>query len=309
MCAYTEDRWTELVQAVDSLRRQTVPSLEIILAVDHNPELAERARARFADVRVVDNSQMRGVGGTRNSGWRAARGDVVAFLDDDAIAAPDWVERLLAQYRDPNVAGAGGHVEPRWQSRRPGWFPDEFKWVVGCTYRGMPERISQVRNLHGCNMSFRRSTLAALGGFRIGYSCDETELCIRLQRRWPEQVLVYDPAIRVEHQVTARRATWRYFCSRSYFEGGSKAVVSWLVGSQDALSNEKDYTLRTLPAGIVRSLVDMGTRRDWSGAGRAAAIVLGLVCTTSGYVAGRLAARKAALKRGWVASSEPEAAV
>ena len=98
-----------------------------------------------------------------------ATGDVVAFLDDDAAAAPDWLSRLLAPYADPRVLGVGGRVLPRWDRARPRWFPAEFDWVVGCTYAGHPDE-GPVRNVIGANMSFRRSVLLAAGGFdaRVG---------------------------------------------------------------------------------------------------------------------------------------------
>ena len=84
--------------------------------------------------------QQRGISGARNSGIAAARGAIIAFLDDDAIAAPDWLEQLLAGYSSPNVLGVGGAIEPQWQGGRPRWFPPEFDWVVGCTYLGHAAR-------------------------------------------------------------------------------------------------------------------------------------------------------------------------
>jgi GT2 family glycosyltransferase len=111
-------------------------------------------------------------------------------------------------------------------TERPSWFPPEFDWVVGCSYSGMPETPKDVRNMFGCNMSFRRELVRELGGFRLGYGCDETELCIRLRQRWPEKRVLYLPEARVFHRVPASRTRFRRFISRCYFEGGSKAVVS-----------------------------------------------------------------------------------
>ena len=113
---------------------------------------------------------------------RVARGDVVAFLDDDAEADPGWLEELLAQYDDPHVAGAGGRAMAVWPQRRPRWFPPEFDWVVGCSYTGLPETVSPVRNLIGAAMSFRRTIFDQLGSFdtemgRLGVlplGCEET---------------------------------------------------------------------------------------------------------------------------------------
>jgi hypothetical protein len=99
--------------------------------------------------------------------------------------------------------------------------------------------------------------------------------------------MIFEPTATVEHRVPANRANWRYFRSRCYFEGRSKALVSALQGSQKALSAERAYTLKTLPGGVLRGLRDT-LRGDPAGLGRALAIVAGLAITTAGYAAARL---------------------
>jgi glucosyl-dolichyl phosphate glucuronosyltransferase len=298
VCAHDEDRWPELQAAVRSLHEQTLQAHEIIVVVDHNPHLATRARSRLS-VTVVENTGTPGLGGARNSGLEAASAEIVAFLDDDAIASEQWLARLAGGYEDPDVAGVGGSARPLWETERPLWFPPEFDWVVGCSYRGMPETAKPVRNMFGCNMSFRRDLVRQLGGFRLGYGCDETELCIRLRQRWPEKKLLYLPEACVLHHVPANRMRFARFLSRCYFEGGSKAVVSRLVGSGDALASERDYIRRVLPAGIRQGLTDAAAHGRRSGAARAGAIVAGLASTTVGYAAAGIAIERAARRRGW----------
>lgn len=300
ICAYTEDRWDDLVAAVASVRAQESPRpSEIIVVVDHNSRLLDRVSAEIAGVRSVANTGVKGLGGARNSGVAAARSEVVAFVDDDALAAPDWLHWLSAGYSEPNVMGVGGSIDPLWGSARPAWFPEEFNWVVGCSYRGLPRTPAPVRNLFGCNMSYRRDLFAVVGGFRLGYGCDETEFCIRARQHWPDRVLVYEPRARVQHRVPASRARWRYFCSRCFFEGRSKAVVAWLRGAQDGLASERAHTLQTLPGGVMRGVVDAVRGRDAAGLGRSATIVAGLAVTAAGYVSGSLSVVEAARERGW----------
>ena len=299
ICAYTEDRWSDLVEAVESVRTQTVSPEEIILVIDHNPTLFERVRSRFPAVIAVENSEAPGLSGARNSGIAAARGEVLVFLDDDAVAAPDWLEKLAATYHQPGVIAVGGAIEPSWRVDRPGWFPDEFNWVVGCTYRGMPRSTTPVRNLIGANMSFRRRVFEDIGGFRnemgrIGSfpaGCEETELCIRAHQHRPQKLVVYNPEARVSHRIPLGRARPRYFLSRCYAEGTSKALVSRLVGAGDGLSSERSYTFQTLPRGILRGVGDTLLRGDPTGLMRAVAIFTGLVCTTMGYIIGTLSVR------------------
>ena len=99
ICAYTERRWCDLAAAVRSAADQSVAPLEVIVVSDHNVELLERARRELPEALVLYNDEQRGLSGARNSGVRAARGEVLAFLDDDAAAARDWLEHLLAPYR------------------------------------------------------------------------------------------------------------------------------------------------------------------------------------------------------------------
>jgi GT2 family glycosyltransferase len=294
ICAYTERRWDALVDAVASVQHQTVPPLEVIVSIDHNPALHERVARQLPGVAVTDNRQRRGLSGARNAAVGAARGDVVAFLDDDATAASDWLERLTAGYTGEDVLGVGGAIEPVWSAGRPRCFPEEFDWVVGCTYRGMPEALTPVRNLIGANMSMRRAILEEVGGFRcdigrIGtrpLGCEETEFCIRARRRWPNGIFLYDPSARVRHHVPASRASWRYFRSRCYAEGLSKALVTRLSDTRSGLASERIYTMRVLPRGMARGTVDAITRGDPAGLGRTAMIATGLAITTAGYLVG-----------------------
>lgn len=298
ICAYTEVRWNELVDAVASMRNQTLSPLEVIIVVDHNPALFERVRAEITDVVVVENKEKRGLSGARNSGIAVARGNTIAFMDEDATASPDWLAQLEAGYQDPEVLGVGGAIEPAWVEGRPPWFPKEFDWVVGCTYQGMPVTPQPVRNLIGCNMSFKREVFAAVGGFRDGIGrigvrpvgCEETELCIRINQRWPNSKLLYDPRARVRHLVPSQRGTWHYFRSRCYSEGLSKALVAQFVGTKDGLASERTYTFRTLPQGVLRNVMQV-FRLDFNGLRRAGAIIAGLGITTAGYFKGKFSQR------------------
>jgi glycosyltransferase involved in cell wall biosynthesis len=301
ICAFTQRRWADLGAAIASVRRQSTPAAQVLVVVDHEDELLRRAAAEHRDVQVLSNRHARGLSGARNTGVEAARGSHVAFLDDDAVADPRWLERLSAAYADEGTLGAGGRVEPSWpRGARPVWFPAEFDWVVGCTHAGMPARPSEVRNLVGANMSFRRDVLVELGGFREGIGrvgarpvgCEETELCIRAGRRWPDGRIAYVPEARVVHRVTPERATPRYFLARCRAEGWSKARVSDMVGAGDGLAAERVYVRRTLPRAVLRD-VATAPRRP-SALARPAAIVAGLLTTGAGYAAARARARAAA---------------
>lgn len=305
ICAFTEDRWDALAAAVESLWRQTIPPREIILVIDHNASLLERVRVQMSDSICIENSEPRGLSGARNSGIALAKGAFIAYLDDDAEAEPDWLERLVHCCEDPNVLGAGGTVEPLWLVNQPAWFPREFFWVVGCSYLSLPSsgknsdlsRPVEVRNPFGGCTCYRREVFETVGGFtngigRVGgrpLGCEETELCIRAHQYWPQKVFLYEPRARIHHRIPPQRATWRYFRARCYAEGLSKAAVTRYVGAKDGLASERSYTLRILPRGVWRGLLDGILRHNPAGFLCAGAIVVGLLTTTAGYVVGMVA--------------------
>ncbi len=297
VCAYTQERWGGLLDAIASISRQTRPALETIVVIDHDDELLSRARATLRDVRVLESSGERGLSGARNTGVMAAHGEIVAFLDDDAIADDTWLEELMRAYESPNVIGAGGVARPRWvDGKASRWLPPEFYWTIGCSYRGLPSHSAPIRNPIGANMSFRRAVFDRVEGFvsgigRVGRTplgCEETELSIRARQVHPGGVVLHMPAAGVEHVVASERVSWRYFRSRCWAEGLSKALVAEEVGAKDGLSSEWTYTLKTLPTGVLRGLVDT-VRGDITGLLRSGAIVAGLLITSAGYLRGRLA--------------------
>jgi GT2 family glycosyltransferase len=296
ICAFTDARWDQLCASVDSVIAAGCG--DVVVVIDYNSGLARRAQEYLVGVAVVENVFPRGLSGARNSGIAACRGRVVAFIDDDAVAAPDWLERLAEAYTTDRVIAVGGYIEPMWRAGEARWFPDEFRWVVGCSYRGMPTVVAPVRNLIGCNMSFRIEVFDHLGGFvsgigRIGSvptGCEETELCIRVRRRWPDKEIVYTPAACVAHNVGRSRGTLRYFLARCLAEGRSKALVAASVGTADGLSAERAYARQTLPAGVIEGCRDALAGDPW-GLARATAIAGGVAVTAFGYLTARLAAR------------------
>lgn len=305
IAAYTLDRWDLTRQAVESARRQTIPALEIILVADHNAALLERARQEIPEITAIPNSGTRGASAARNTGVAASGGEVVAFLDDDALACPHWLENLLRHFAVPEVVGTGGGVDPIWATAAPRWFPAEFYWAIGASYRGMPEQAAPVRNVWSGNMAIRRKIFDAVGGFRDGFGkvgnrpCPEdTDLCLRAAAAQPGGTWIYDPAGRCGHHVPAQRATVSYFISRCFSEGRGKAALSSLNGVGDSTVTERRYTRQVLPQGVARGLSE-AARGEASGGSRSLAIAGGVALAAAGFVAGRASsAVKAAREAG-----------
>src|SRR5215475_8118098 len=197
-----------------------------------------------------------------NTGLRAASEPVTVFLDDDATARPGWLASLIEPYRSDQVVATGGMVHPQWPAARPAWLPPTFDWVVGCSYRGLPDVPAPVRNPIGANMSFRTALALDAYGFdstigRVGVrprGCEETEMAIRITAARPGSVVFYVPAAAVDHCVPAERLTVRYFLRRCWHEGRSKAYVVRLAGAAAGLSAERRQAASVIPATLLRDL-------------------------------------------------------
>ncbi|MFV0535030.1 MAG: glycosyltransferase [Cumulibacter sp.] len=293
IAAYTLRRADVLRRSAFAAVQQLRGDDEVVVVIDHNDDLLAWAKRELDGVRAVPNESSSGLSGARNTGISQARGDIVVFLDDDAVPRPDWLATMRARFSDQSVVGVGGGIEPVWLTRRPTWFPDEFGWVVGCDYRGLPPSGARLRNPIGANMALRRDAFATVGGFAAGLGrvgtlpagCEETELGIRIGQQLRGQVIVREPRAVVDHEVPADRGTVRYFLARCWHEGKSKAALTRIAGATDGLSAERGYVARVLPSGIAR-LVLAGARGDGSGFGRAGAIGLGFAAVGSGYLVG-----------------------
>lgn len=306
VCVYTADRLDDIHAALLSLQEQTRRPDEVLVVVDYNPELLETllesvdntqsasADSMFTDtmpIRVISNTDVKGLSGGRNTGAAQATADVIGYLDDDATAEPRWLEVMMRHFGDDEVVAVSGWTVPNFDSAPPSWFPHEFLWVVGCSYNGMPTELAEVRNIFGGNAVLRRQTVVDAGGFdtRLGRTAErplggeETELCIRISQAIPEAKILSEPEAKIHHRVPADRTTWKYFLSRCRAEGNSKAYLTTQVGSDDGLGAERAYTMSVLPRAFFRALGSM-PRQPVGGIGRAVALVLGLGVTGGGFV-------------------------
>jgi glucosyl-dolichyl phosphate glucuronosyltransferase len=292
ICAYTEQRWHLLQKSVASVESQTSAPSQIILCIDHNERLLRRAQEFFTKGRLADaipvivlpNKYEGRLGSARNTATESATGEVLAFLDDDAVAAPDWLDQLTAAYDCVQVGAVGGAPLPIFEGNRPRWFPADFDWIFGCAYRGLPLTRAPVDHLIGANMSARRSALQEIGGFHSD-DHDDMDMCHRLA--FAHYDVIYEPRAKVMHFVPATRTTWRYFWRRCYFVNRGK--VEAFANMQDAahLGAELAFVKGILRSGILaeaRSIVG----GDFYGLPRMAAIMAGIFLAGLGHLSGKV---------------------
>ncbi len=217
----TYNRALSLPDTLDGLTRQIDQNFEVVVvngpSTDGSGELLEGWSDR---VRVINFDEVH-LGKSRNVGIRAAAGDVVAFIDDDAVPEPDWVSGLRAGFEDERVAGAGGlvwdhtGVELQYRYSACSRIGDPRFDLVGPFDEYMYPGADAFMYLQGTNCSFRREALVEIGGFdeTIEYYLDEVEVCMQLIDRG-HRLAVLDGAAVHHHylpsHLRANRTTWTH---------------------------------------------------------------------------------------------------
>jgi glucosyl-dolichyl phosphate glucuronosyltransferase len=307
--AFTLDRWDLIVKVVDAVQSQTRPPVELILSIDRNAALLRACQDRWGSVdlpvpvkvianddqwapRVVTESNSDGVargyggGSARNSGAKAAIGDVIVTFDDDAWPEPRCLEYLLAPYDDPSVVAVGATSVPDYETRRPIWFPRSFDWIFGAAYEGLPTTLAPTPRLFGGMLSVRSTAFHALGGYRSA-DFDDLDICSRLVFTYSDSSVLYEPRAVAHHYVPANRVTWRYFWTRSFLVNRDKVAAFALLGEAASLAPERQHVLRSIPRQSVAALRGLVTRHpeellQW------AAMLVGIGLAGLGNLIGRL---------------------
>jgi len=253
VATYLPEMFEHFRECVESLLHQSYKNIEIIVVVDGDEEYCKSIMNRFSNliergvIRVYLNEKNLGLAESRNRGVKLTNGDIIAFIDDDAVADERWIEELVKMYRQGAIA-AGGKLVPLWITKKPKWLPEEFYWLIGATHLGFPEDVTEVRNTFGSNLSFRKEVFMNLGGFRpelgvrgsISLQAEETELCERMRREFGKGVM-YNPKAVVYHKIFERRTKLRFLIKRAFWQGYSKAVMDNVLGGISEEANFLKY--------------------------------------------------------------------
>jgi glycosyltransferase involved in cell wall biosynthesis len=295
ICCYTLERLGDLHEAIRSVQAQSHKPHEIIVAVDHNEELFNRLTSELPpEFKVVISRQTPGLSTTRNVGISHSTGDIISFIDDDAIADRNWLTNLCERFHDPRVIVVGGKAIPKWlDGNRPWWFPEELNWIIGCSYKGIPAEETKIRNVIGCNMAFRRTAFERAGLFssevgRVGKLQglgEEAEICLRIKNTMPEALVVYEQNAVIYHKVPKWRVNLKYVAQRSFNEGLYKHVVGRLASSisREPLSTENSYLRYLLLNAIPQRLIKLHRP---AAVAAASVIMLSISSAGLGYIVG-----------------------
>jgi glycosyltransferase involved in cell wall biosynthesis len=238
LCTY--NRCLHLPRALDSIAAQILPDTLTweIVVVDNNSsddtrtvvqDYCSRHPGRFRYV----FEPLQGLSRARNAGIQNAYGEIIAFLDDDVTAEPNWLESLTASLHEGKWAGAGGRILPPRDFTPPNWLPLGGKMDLGGTLAlfdlgNLPGELK--RAPYGTNMAFHKSMFAKYGTFRVDLgrcgasllSGEDTEFGERLMSA--SEHLRYEPAAVIYHPVPEERLTKKYFRTW-WFDFGRTRII------------------------------------------------------------------------------------
>ncbi|MEO2205059.1 glycosyltransferase [Paenibacillus pabuli] len=231
----THNRGNDTMQAVDSiLKGDSDYTAYEILVIDNRS--TDNTKELFASlgfpehVRYIFEPQL-GLSYARNRAIEEAKGEFVMFLDDDALAAPTWVDEVIKIFdMDPDIGCVGGKIVPIWEGGKPEWIPDDI--VSLYTVMDFSDSIVEMKAPHipfGANVSFRKSIFKEIQPFRVDLgrvgnnlmSSEESELIgrVRLVHK-----IYYSPYAVVEHKIAKSRLNKRWLLRRVYWQGISDAT-------------------------------------------------------------------------------------
>ena len=255
VCICTRDRPRYVRDCLDGLSRQTVPRDRFtILLVD---SASAAPAAAELDGLAADNGarlirlDQPGISRARNTGAWAARTPFIAYIDDDAIPAADWIESILTAIAQPGRRPAliGGRILPRWEAPLPVWWPASLRGVLSIIehegqgeYRGadLPATLEP----YGANMIVHVLSLLAAGGFsstagrsgRALLSDEDVQLAWTLQDQGHS--VRYDSRIVVQHQIQAGRLNPDWLLERLYWQGASTVLTRHVLRQSERVWRE-----------------------------------------------------------------------
>jgi glucosyl-dolichyl phosphate glucuronosyltransferase len=268
VCTHSLDNYSNLQETLASILRQTIRPVEILVVVDGNAELAEKIRVDYINqktIQIVLLEKNRGISEARNAGILKAKGEIIAFIDDDATADKNWIKELAAIYQKYQVVAVGGKILPVWiNGKMPDYFPEELYWLVGVTNIGFAEeKVVEVRNTFGPNMSFKKEVFQKAGLFSRGFGfsgtsfiqAEEPEMSLRMKKHFGQGVM-YNPGAIVYHKINPSKARFNILIKRAFFQGYSKALLQKMEVTEGSLKTESNYLrfllLKRIPSRLLK---------------------------------------------------------
>jgi glycosyltransferase involved in cell wall biosynthesis len=281
--SYTTERVDDIQELLDSIKSQSYSNIEVIYVVEKSKELYTSIikyaqKKAIPKVFILFNDGEQGLSGARNKGVKSAKGNVLAFVDDDTVLYPNWAEEIMKTFaNDPTIIGLTGPAIPLWEDESMKWLPAEFQWIVGSTSFWTANEIREVRNVWGMNMSFSREAFEKYGGFVMRMSDfkekgvaknmlshsygnivphEDVELSLRVTRKSGKRI-VYNPNVKVMHRATKNRLMIGFIMKEALHQGCAKRMMKRVYPHDNQLLNREHDVLievfgRLVPRTILR---------------------------------------------------------
>ena len=227
-----------------SLLRQSVEKRNYEIIVVINSSLTQ-SFFQEDNLRIFE-VKWSGLDRARNFGVHQAKHDVIAFIDDDALADSRWIENIIKAHKQNEAPVIGGKVEPQWpQGGKPKWIKGILlAYLSILDYSSAPREVHYYDWLAGTNISFKKRIFSVVGMFNPGLdrkpglllSSGEEELCRRVRRAGYS--VYYYPDIKVKHMIPPERMTPHYIIQRAYWQGISDFIMDKLELSPKALEEK-----------------------------------------------------------------------
>lgn len=231
ICTYNRsDCLEECIRAV--FEQQAEFDYEVIVvdnnSTDGTKSLVNDLQEKYPSLRYVMEANQ-GLSFARNRALNEAKGDIVAFIDDDGVAEPGWIAGLVDAFVAPDVACAGGKIILDLPSEPPSWL-DSSLYPYLSAYDGGPE-AKETEEVYGCNFAVHRSTALELGGFSVGFGFtgenllpgEDIDYCLRV--RAAGHKVMYTPSAIVRHKVSRSRLTKEWFLRRTRQQGRAAVLI------------------------------------------------------------------------------------
>jgi len=267
LCVCTYNRYDVLPKAIESAKNQALDrALYRIIVVDNSPdhEQAKIFGSRYHEPPFLDYriETTPGLSNARNVGSRDCGTEFIAFMDDDAIASPQWLEKLVQAFDqfDQDAVVAGGRVDPIWEMPRPVWLHDWNLGFVSVVNWGGGTRVAAPNEwLAGTNIAFRTKPLLDFGGFdaKLGRIGNGSTLLsneeISMLNFFREQGLkaIYVPEASVQHLVERKRLTQTWFRKRVAWQAVSDFTMDPVAATKrvvDEWERVLDYFFQIPPS-------------------------------------------------------------
>ena len=239
----TRNQSDYLWKSIDSLVRQTLSKekYEIIIVDNGSTDSTKEVIKNFAGFEKLHyiHEPIVGLSQARNTGWQNASGEYVAYLDDDAIASTNWLERIYNRFKtlEPRPVCIGGRIMPIWELNRPEWLTKELETYVGII--DWTDTLMFLKDdsfyLAGSNVCYQRRVLQESKGFNtsLGRKGDtllsNEEILMQRYLMSRDFPICYDPEILVQHHVKAKCLKERWFYKRYFWQGVSNVILEYQI--------------------------------------------------------------------------------